>query len=439
MSLPILAVGIAIILFFFFALQGYSKSWITIPNFKKKLFYHSLFYRLISIAGMYILTYYYDPHSLPMEFDAADAWNYHISGGMVANTLNSDGNIFNTLSNFWKSENDYGFSIYIGFVYYIFGPNIFIIKIFNCILGSITAIRVYQIGLLLYDEKKARLAGIITMIFPTLLWFNAMLLKETILIFFLINIAYYVLSITQNPKTGLKNGALLVLNIFPLYYFRLILIPIVILASIAHILFYQTKSKLTKFIIQLVSILITVSVTIIVYEFKMMDKFVSMINDSATVFNNELTNSALQRGISYKQALVAPFLLIGAVITPFPSLLHFDDNQIGIYMHFQNEIVRNIMYFFVFFGIFSFIKLKKRQSAFLLSFAIGYIIVLALSGVSFQDRFQAIALPFLILFIPEGIELYFKKTSNHWLTYLFFVGFAILLWNMFKLSIRDLI
>ena len=439
MSVPILLIGLVIILFFYLAFKFYSENWMQIENFSSKLFIHSFVFRSLSIVGMYALTYIYQPENLPLEIGASDAWNYHSSGQLVANTLKNDGDIFRALTGFWKNETDYGFSIYVGIIYYFIGPSVLVIKVCNAIIGSFTAVRIYQIGKEVYSEKKARLAGILAMIFPTLLWFTAMLLKETILIFLLVNIAYYIISLTNKPQKGLIYAVLILLNLLPLYYFRVFLIPLVVISIAFHALFYQAKSMQNKLIIRVVSIFVFLIISLLANQLGMVDNFIKTADQASSAFSSELAASAMQRGLNYKVALVTPFLLISAIITPFPSLIHFDDNQLGIYMHFQNELVRNFMYFFVFLGVYHIIKNRKRQAAYILVFCIGYILILAISGVSFQDRFQVLALPFLILFIPEGLERYSLKKSNNLNIYLFFIFIAILSWNLFKLSLRQLL
>jgi hypothetical protein len=171
----------------------------------------------------------------------------------------------------------------------------------------------------------------------------------------------------------------------------------------------------------------------------MLQGFIKVFEGSSGTFNAELSNSAIQRGINYKIAVVAPFLVFGAIITPFPSLIHFNDEQIGIYMHYQNEIIRNIMYFFLFIAIYRLYKNFNKLTIFISSFALGYIAILAFSGVSFQDRFQVIALPFLLILMGYGIKNYTQNLSKKWGAYLFIITIAILSWNMFKLSIRGLV
>ena len=266
-----------------------------------------------------------------------------------------------------------------------------------------------------------------------------MLIKETILIFLLVNIAYYVLRLTNNPQKGFTYSVFILLNLLPLYYFRVFLIPLVFIAIVLHVLFYPAKSKQNKLIIRTLSIFVLLGIFFLAYQFNMIESFIETVDKASSAFSSETSESAAQRGISYKMALVAPLMIAGAIITPLPSLINFDDNQLGIYMHFQNELIRNFMYFFVFLGIFQIIRERQRKMVYIFSFAIGYILILAISGVSFQDRFQVLALPFLILFIPEGLERNAIKKSNNMNIYLFFIFIAILSWNLFKLSIRQLV
>lgn len=439
MEVPVLIMGIMIIFWFFFSVNWYFNNWLLDENFARKLFIHSLVYRVLAIAAVYMLTYFYDPYNLPMEIAAADGWNYHFSGELVAKTLAEERSVFKALSGYWKNETDYGFSIYLGIIYHYIGSSILLIKFFNAVFGSLTAVRIFQIAKMLYSEKKAKEAAIFFMLFPSLLWFSAMYLKETILIFLICNSTYYIIKITHNPEKGIKYALFLLISLIPLYYFRLFLIPLIIISASVHFFFYFNTAKKNKFLIRFSFILISVGLVFVLKKFNMVDKIFELSNQGSSTFSNELTNSALQRGVSYKQALIAPFIIAGSVITPFPSLIHFDENQFGIYMHFQNEIVRNAMYFFVFVGMYIVLKNKMRNMAYVFSFSLGYISILALSGVSFQDRFQLIALPFLILFIPIGLEWNHKKKYRYWEVYLFVISIAILSWNIFKLSIRGLV
>ncbi|KAA1244182.1 glycosyltransferase family 39 protein [Aquimarina sp. RZ0] len=439
MPFPILLAGIGAIIFFVAGLQYYSQIWSQVNNFGQRIFFTSLLFRLIAIESLYLLTFFYDPANLPMEIHAQDSWNYHYSGSMVADALNEGRPISIALSNIWKSETDYGFATVIGFIYYLFGKNILIIKLFNAILSSITVIRIYQIARFSYDEQRARLAGIITMLMPPLLWFSAFYLKETILIFLIVNIGYLTHILIVKKKLRVFNSFLILCHFGVIFYFRVILAPLLMTCVITQVLFWKNTSKNYKLSSILVTLLFVVGSFWVMKELGMYKYIESALEASKDQFGNELSDTSKKRGVTYAAAIISPLLIAAAIITPFPSLLDFSDAQLGIYSHFQNEIIRNCLYFFVFLGLFNAIKKKNKGVIFIGGFAITYIMILAASGISFQDRFQILALPFLIIFMADGIATKYPKRTKHWMRYLSAIFIVILSWNLFKLSNRGLI
>ncbi len=439
MPLLILLGGMGVIFLFYTSLFYYSKHWKTVLNFKTKLFLHSVFYRILGVVALYLLTLNFDPDSLPFEISAIDSVNYHISGQLVVDALEKGNSITKVLAGFWKGPSDFGFSILIGFLYYIFGEYPIIIKFFNILIGSLVAIRIYQITQYIFDEKRARLAGILTMLMPPLLWFGAMLLKETFLIFIIVNVGYFVIKLIHTPRFKLLILGLIVVQIPITLYFRTFIAPLLLICILLQLIFLRTRKKNYRIASIIISIGLVYGSYIVVEQLGMKESVDTIIAASQNQFDNELTHSAQSRGISYTTAIVAPLLIAGAIVTPFPSLLDFEEVQLGIYAHFFNEIIRNSLYFFVFLGLLRIVKQRNKGTIFVASFAIGYILILAISGISFQDRFQILALPFLIVFMADGMAVEHPKKTIRWKIYLGFIFLAILMWNLFKLSNRGLL
>lgn len=439
MPAPILLGGFGVILFFFFALQGYISAWKDTYDIKTRLFLHSLLYRIIALVILYYLTALYDPANLPFELAASDAYNYHKSGVIVADAIFEGRNVFDALSHFWKNEADYGFSLWIGTLYIIFGKSVLAVKVFNTLVGSFTVVRIYQITKFAYGEKQARVAGVLTMLMPSLLWFTGIFLKETLLIFLIANIGYYTNQIIKTDRFRIPNTLIILALFGSIFFFRTVLVPLVLGCVLLQIVFHKTKNKNYRIFAGFITLVLIFGSLFVTYELSMDKHIESAIEASQDQFGTELDKASADRGINYSVALVAPLLVSGAIITPFPSLLNFEERQIGIYAHFQNEIVRNIMYFFVFVGLIRFIKKRKTGAIFSASFAILYIMILAVSGISFQDRFQVLALPFLIVFMSDGVVAQYHNKEKHWVVYLSFIFMAILAWNLFKLSNRGLL
>ncbi len=435
----ILLGGLGVIFWFFIALWYYTTYWEDTEAFERKLFLHSILYRSVAVVALYALTMSFDPESLPFEIGAIDSVNYHASGLLVAEALEKGDAVFKTLSGFWKSESDYGFSIVIGILYYLFGPYPLVIKLCNVLIGSFTVLRLYKITQYIYDEKRARVVGILMMLMPPFLWFGAMVLKETLLIFILVNIAYLLAKLIHTSILRPFILILIVLQIVITLYFRTFIAPLLLICILLQVVFLKTRKKNYRILSIGFSVVLIYSSYLVISQLGMKENIDTIIAASQNQFENEITYAAQSRGISYTQAIVAPLLVAGAIVTPFPSLLDFEEVQLGIFAHFHKEIIRNFMYFFVFFGLYRILKHRKKGSIFVLSFAIGYILVLILSGVSFQDRFQILALPFLLVFMGDGIVTTYPKKIAHWRIYLFFIFVAILMWNLFKLSNRGLL
>ncbi|MBQ4802996.1 glycosyltransferase family 39 protein [Aquimarina sp. MMG015] len=439
MPLLILLGGLGTIFLFFVALYQYAKYWEFTKQFKKKLFLHSVVYRTLAVIAMYVLTMSFDADSLPFEIGAIDSVNYHISGELVEQALEKGISIQNELSGFWKGASDYGFSVIIGFLYYIFGAYPLVVKIFNILVGSLIAIRIYQITQYVFDEKRARLSGILVMLMPPLLWFSSMVLKETFLMFIIVNVGYLIIKLVHNARFKWLILALIVFQVAITLYFRTVIAPLLLICILLQIIFLKTRKKNYRILSICVSVLMVYGSYIVVEQLGMKESVDTIIAASQNQFDNELSYAAQSRGISYTKAIVAPLLIAGAIVTPFPSLLNFEEAQLGIYAHFFNEIIRNSLYFFVFVGLFRIVKHRNKGSVFISSFSIGYILILAISGISFQDRFQVLALPFLIIFMADGIFTNYLKKIMHWKIYLCFIFLAILMWNLFKLSNRGLL
>ncbi len=439
MPLFIILGGVGTTFLFFVALQEYPKHWLTTSGFIRKLFIHSVLYRIVGVIALYLLTLFFDPGSLPFEIKAIDSVNYNSSGLLAAEAIQRGESVFKALSGFWKSESDYGFSIVIGVLYYLFGPYPLVIKIFNVLIGSLIVIRIYQITRHIYDEERARLAGILLMLMPPLIWFGGMALKETLLIFIIVNVAYLI--IKQVFVTGFKWAVMgfVVFQIAITLYFRTIMAPLLLTCALLQIVFLRTPNKGYRILAVFISVLLIYGSYLVVDRLGMLESIEEMILASQDQFENELSNAAEAKGISYTAAIVAPLLIAGAMVTPFPSLLNFEEGQLGIYAHFYNEIIRNCLYFFVFYGLIRVLKHRRKGSVFLLSFSVGYILILAISGISFQDRFQILVLPFLTIFMADGIHTNYPGKTKHWKIYLFFIFAAILMWNLFKLSNRGLL
>lgn len=436
----ILLFGLTITFFFFTGLRFYSLKWShgTLKSFYKKLFWHSFFYRLIFVGIMYLLTYFLDPNSYPFEINAADSWTYHLAGIRISESI-PQGDFTGGALYYFKGRADLGFPIYIGVLYYLFGPYTVVTRIFNAIWGSLTVVYISKISHSIFGESQGRLAGIIAMLMPPFLWFGGMHLKETVMIFLIVSVFYHVTNIVKNGKFSFRGIAITIIFSFLLFYFRTFLAMLVIVCILLYFLLNLTKRNVNKGILFVSFLIFIVIVRNLINVYGFRQDINPILAESTARFETELADTAKERKISYNRAFVAPFIMVGAIVTPFPSFLDFEERQLAIYTQFQNELVRNIMYFFAFLGIYFSLRKRFRTSLLITTFSLGYILILTLSAVSFQSRFQLLSLPFMIMFMAEGFTTSKKPLVGKWIVYMCLIFIAIFAWNYFKLSIRNLI
>lgn len=75
------------------------------------------------------------------------------------------------------------YSWFLTFFYLLFGPSPLLAQAINVFLGTLIVYLVWRIGVELFDEHKARLAGWATTFFPTLNLYSAITMREAIFVF----------------------------------------------------------------------------------------------------------------------------------------------------------------------------------------------------------------------------------------------------------------
>lgn len=441
MPIEILLFGFSIVLFFFVGLNKYSRKWSSIPEkiFYKKLFWHSFIYRLIFVGIMYLLTLWLAPDSFPFEINAADSWIYHMAGLKVAKNIDN-GQFIHVLENTFRSVNDYGHPFYIGLIYYIFGPYTFFVRFFNVIWGSLTVIFIARIARDIYGESAGRLAGIIAMLMPAFLYYGGMHLKETFMIFLIMSVCYNATRIIVSGRFKLLNIAGVIIFSFSFFFYRGFLAPLAILCVSGYFFLNLLKKRKNKVVLVAAFFLFLVIIAKLISSFGFQSDISQTIGEASNRFDIQMQQSTKEtKDISFDKVAVAPFILGGGIILPFPSLLDFEKRQLGMIVRYQNDVVRNIMYFFAFLGAFYAFRKKFKESSLILMFGFGYMAVIAISGVSFQARFQLPSLPFMIILMSAGIYCPTKSKSTKWIVYLIFLFVGIFAWNYFKMNIRGLI
>jgi 4-amino-4-deoxy-L-arabinose transferase-like glycosyltransferase len=105
-----------------------------------------------------------------------DGWGYFYG----ASTLASG----HDLRNFWDRSSYLfnfppGYPMALSGLFVLFGSDVFVAKLFNVVLGAVTAVLVYVLATRFRDERTGVVAGVLMAFFPSQIYFTMMIMTET--------------------------------------------------------------------------------------------------------------------------------------------------------------------------------------------------------------------------------------------------------------------
>ena len=137
MPIGILLAGLAVVFLFFLGLNYFSTQWVqrSFDQLEVRIFFIALLVRIVFLGYLYLLTFWFDPDSFPFEINAADSWVYHNVTLELIDAPVSEW--LDIVENRMKSRSDFGYPIYQGTLYSLFGPYTLIVRFFNSVIRFI--------------------------------------------------------------------------------------------------------------------------------------------------------------------------------------------------------------------------------------------------------------------------------------------------------------
>ena len=407
--------------------------------FGKKLFKLSLIINLISLGFVYLLCYLYN--GTFFEPGAADSVSYHTTGGVLAKNF-GNGNYSLVQYLDVRDYSDYGYNVFLGTIYFIFGPYTLVARLFNVLFLTLTVNSIFKLTEIIYDLKIAKTASLLTAFTPLLLFFVGVNLKESVMIFLLVAATLFSVSILVANENSTKNFMFLVLSVILLFFFRTVL-GVVFVSSffVFYLVNLQAKNNSVRFF-SIIGVFACIIVILFFLDDIGVTKNILRVYDHYDSQTDVELSDKISRssgvGLSVQKVLVIPLLFISVLIAPFSTMV-FLDNQVQIAWLSSGNLMKNIFAFYAIFGLWYSIKHFRKKAAIIICIIIGYSLVIAISAQSTSTRFQLVSLPFLNIFTAVGLHKLQEDKIKYWHIYLFVIFIAIFAWNYFKLSIRNLI
>jgi len=425
--------GIVEVTAFFYFVPQLTIAWQRLQHktFIKKLFWTAFIIRLVWVFFSY--WFYTSQTGQPFEFDVADALAYHKVGSELAERGFSAYN-----SVFWgMAYSDRGYGTYLGMLYMIFGDGVIVPRIIKAILGSLTVVLIYKLSGRTFNESTGRIAGVIAMLMPNLIYYNGSHLKETEMLFLTMVFFERVDWLFRNKTFSLVNTAIPMMAAVSLFFFRTVLGAAVLFSVATAVIFLPSKVTTTR-----KRLLLGLWISLLLFYF-MGSQIATEVQE---VWNNRSQNqsesmewrSKRANGNVYAKYAGASVFAPLIFVIPFPTEVNtYQENQQLIH---GGNFDKNIIGFFVMFALFYIITEKRWRDYLLpLSFMIAYLAVIAFSAFAQSERFHQPALPFEIMFAAYGISRLNNKNVKYynWFTLLLLV--IIIGWSWFKLSGREMV
>ena len=414
-------------------------------NFERKIFWMAFIPRILFMLLLYWI--FQDNYHDAFGFENGDANFYNEMGTIMARALGDgtfakevEGNL-NVLD-----LSDMGYGIYLGFIYWLTGDSIIIVRLLKCLFSSITVILIYRLTKRNFDPQTARVAAIFCALWPNFWYYCAVHLKEVEMVFLCVLFVEQADQMLRSRQFTAWKIIPLLLIAAALFTFRTALALVCILALLFAIVMSSTKVvNWGKRIIVggLAIVLIGVVAGNQIEESAL--GLVEQVQDDYQKDHMEWRSNRIDAGGNKQSfaryagaAVFAPMIFT----LPFPSMVRPFEGQNVQQLLNGGNFVKNIMSCFTIFAMIMLLMSGKwREHLLPLSFMLGYLVVLSVSAFAQSERFHQPVMPLEFMFVAYGLSIAVTKPKyKRWFMYwcaLMFIGAVA--WNWFKLAGRGLV
>lgn len=419
---------------FFSLSSSLSIKWsrVSVKYFTKRLLQTAFGIRLAWVFFSYF--FYIHMTGIPFEFDASDSSGYHGEGQWLVDLLHR-GAFDRYLVYIGTGYSDMGYPLYLGLLYYAVGDSVLLPRIIKAALGAVTCLFIYKIARNNFGESTGRVAGIMAMLLPNLIYYCGLHVKETEMLFLIVSFIYLADLLLRSNRIHLKYLLLLAILGASLFFFRTVLAVCVITSVAVAVVFttsrISSRSKRFGLIILLIAGAFLISKTSLSES---INDYIEAGKDNQQLQMSNFSNRKEGNKFASYGSLSVFLPLI--LIAPFPTLV--DTGQQNSMMLGGAFFTRNIYAFFVLLALWALYKQRKLSEHVLLLAALGsYSLVLASSGFALSERFHLPMVPLLLIFAAYGVS---QVKVNHKPIFIFYVvvvSIIVIGWNWFKLAGRS--
>lgn len=411
--------------------------------FEKRLFLYSFIPRLLLTLLLYWV--FQANYGDAFGFESGDSLYYNMMGEFVADLINNGNFNFIDEISHWNGGNDdiadMGYGIYVGFIYYLTGNSILVVRIIKCILSSLTVLIIYRHAKRNFGEQTGRLTAIFCALWPNFWYYCAVHLKETEMVFLAVLFVEQADQMLRSRQFTAWKIIPILLIAAAMFTFRTPLGLVALLALVFSVV--MSSSKVVSWGKRVIVGILAIALIGVVAGNVIQEKARGLMNtvQSGVQDENMKWRSERKDGNAFAKYAGASVFAPMIFTLPFPTMVRpFDGQEVQQFLNGGN-FVKNVMSAFTIFALVTLLMSGKwREHLLPLSFLLGYLVVLTMSTFAQSERFHQPAMPFEFMFAAYGVSIAITKPKyKRWFTYwCALMVVAAIAWNWFKLKGRGL-
>lgn len=392
-------------------------------RFHRRLFLFSFLIRILLVFTVFLVL----PKALPditPYLMVGDEVTYDRVGSEIAQAWQKE---YNLLTDIPSPGVTYLYAI----IYFIFGHNVLIVRIFNSFIGALIPVFTYMIAKDAYvDDKVAKTSSILISFLPMLLLYSITQLKEVHVIFVLTFVIWGLIKLRRK-----FNGFLMIIAILACVYLMLLRTPyglvLLVSAVIYMVISYLQDGRPVKAVACSMFVILLVWLLYARLGYGLLGRgLVDNINVYVFRYRYEVgvSNILYSAFMSWGKIPLIPLYMLVSLLMPYPLWLFFNPiYKVTSFSAFFDLIGAIAWYALIPFSAYGFLSsLKNRNSEKLLLclISLSIILLLAISGQGLitAGRHKDSVMSFLMIFAGAGIVDYIRGNLNLRLLLLLYAG-----------------
>lgn len=410
-------------------------------SFEKKIFLIAFVPRLVFMLLLYEI--FMSNYGDAFGFESGDANYYDELGQFVAGLIENGNFHFYDEITRWCGQDDIadmGYGIYVGFVYWLTGNSIIVVRVIKCLISSITVLLIYRLAKRNFGEQTARIAAIFCALWPNFWYYCGVHLKETEMVFLAVLFVEQADQMLRSHQFTAWKVIPVLLIAAAMFTVRTPLGLVALLALVFSVV--MSSSKVVSWGKRIIVGILAVLLVGVIAGNRIQEKAMGLIEAQSSAQKEGINWYATRKDGNELAKYAGTAVFAPMIFTmPFPSMVRpFEGQEVQQFLNGGN-FVKNIMSAFTILAMVTLLMSGSwREHLLPLSFMLGYLVVLALSSFAHSERFHQPVMAFEFMFAAYGLSIAVTKPKyKRWFTYwcaLMFV--AAIAWNWFKIKGRGL-